>query len=140
MRGRCMCGAITFEAEPAAMAFHACHCDMCRHWTGAAMLAVSVPEGAIRFAGAEHIRAFQSSPWAERAWCDRCGSNLYYRLTEGPLRGTYYVSLGAFDAPEAFAFGSEMYFDQKPASYGFAGERRTLTKAEVEAMYAGGGS
>ena len=139
MRGRCMCGAVGFEAEPKAMTFHACHCEMCRHWTGSALLAVTVPDGAIRFLGAEAIRTFQSSPWAERAWCDRCGSNLYYRITtEGPMRGTYYVSLGTFEAPEAFAFASEIYFDCKPASYGFAGTRRTLTKAEVEATYAGG--
>ena len=141
MRGRCMCGAVGFEAEPKAMSFVACHCEMCRRWTGSALLAVAVPAEAIRFDGKEAIRTLQSSPWAERAWCDRCGSNVYYRVTaEGPMHGTYFVALGTFEEPDAFTFASEVYYDRKPACYAFAGERRTLTKSEFEAMYAGGGS
>jgi hypothetical protein len=136
-----MCGAVAFEASPASMTFHACHCESCRRWTGSALLAVTVPADGMRFEGSEHVRTHRSSDWAERAWCDRCGSTLYYRVTmEGPLRGQYHVALGTFDAPEAFEFASEIYIDRKPASFAFAGERRTKTKAEIEAQFAGGES
>ena len=140
MRGRCMCGAVAFEAAPKSLTFHACHCDMCRHWTGAAMLAVAVPPDGMTFDGAEHVRTIRSSDWAERAWCDRCGATLYYRVTaDGPLKGQYHVALGLFDDPEQFEFASEIYIDRKPDSSAFAGSRKTLTAAEVEAMFSGGG-
>lgn len=139
MQGRCMCGAVAFDATPAEMTFHACHCESCRRWTGSAMLAVMVPADGMRFDGAAHIRTIASSDWAERAWCDRCGASLYYRVTvEGPAQGLYSVPLGLFDEPEAFEFASEIYFDRKPSSYAFAGSRKTLTRAETEAMFTGG--
>src|SRR4051812_42402432 len=98
MRGRCLCGAVRFEAEPRTSEAHACHCETCRRWTGSALVCVSVLPENIRFEGAESIRTYRSSDWAERAWCDRCGTTLYYRLTIddfGPR--TYEMALGLFD-------------------------------------------
>jgi hypothetical protein len=139
MRGRCLCGAVAFDATPKSMTFHACHCDMCRRWTGSAMLAVAVPADGMRLEGGEHIRTIASSGWAERGWCDRCGSSLFYRVTiEGPMQGQYHVPLGLFDEPEAFEFTSEIFIDRKPASFAYAGSRRTMTGAEVEAQFAEG--
>ena len=141
MHGRCLCGAVSFEAEPPKPAMHACHCEMCRRWTGSALLAVMVPADALRLTGEEHVRRLQSSDWAERAWCDRCGSGLWYRVTaEGPAQGQYHMPAGLFDEPDRFELRSEIYIDRKPAGYAFAGERKRLTKAEVEAEFGGGGS
>ncbi len=43
-------------------------------------------------------RRFQSSDWAERGFCDTCGSNLWYRITaEGPGHGQYNFAAGLFD-------------------------------------------
>lgn len=137
MRGRCMCGAVSFEAEPPKFESHACHCTMCRRWTGGPILCVSVPEPAIRFEGRAPIRTIQSSGWAERAWCDGCGSGLWYRITlEGPHSGTLEIPLGLFDAPDGFLLKSEIFIDRKPACYAFAGERPRLTEAETMALYA----
>ena len=87
------------------------------------------------------MRQLQSSDWAERAWCDRCGSGLWYRVTlEGPMQGQYHLPVGLFDEPDRFELRSEIYIDRKPAGYAFAGERKRLTKAEVEAQFAGSGS
>ena len=138
MDGRCMCGAVSFTAEPPARELHACHCEMCRHWTGSSFLAVAVPQGALLIRGGEHVRRFQSSDWAERAWCDHCGSHLYYRLTaDGPFKGQYHLAYGLFDETEGFAFASEIYIDRKPDAFAFAGARKTMTKDEVEASWSG---
>jgi hypothetical protein len=136
MRGVCLCGAVRLEAEPSQMHSHACHCEMCRRWTGSAFLAVPVREQGLRLEGEASVRRFRSSDWAERAFCDVCGSALFYRLRDG---GDLYVSLGLFDEPDALPLASELYIDRKPAAYAFAGERKRLTKAEVEASFAGGG-
>jgi hypothetical protein len=140
MHGSCLCGAVRFEATPAEAHCHACHCEMCRRWTGSALLAVPVAPDAIRFEGEEHIRTHGSSDWAERGFCATCGSCLFYRVTApGPMQGRLHLALGLFDAPDALTLTSEIYIDRKPASLAFAGERRRMTKAEVEAMFAGGG-
>jgi hypothetical protein len=132
-----MCGAVSYEAEPEKMRVSACHCGMCRRWTGSASMSVAVLEDKMRFDGAKHIRTLQSSPWAERAWCDKCGSNLYYRVTaEGPYQGQYHLALGTFDAPGEFDFYEEIYIDCKPANFAYAGERSLKTQAEIVAMFA----
>jgi hypothetical protein len=137
VKGTCFCGAVRFDADPAEWESHACHCESCRRWTGSAFLAVKVPEAGLRWEGAESIRVIRSSDWAERGWCDRCGSTLFYRLViEGPQRGDHYLAVGLFDEPGAFPLTSELYIDRKPASFAFAGERKRITKAEVEASFA----
>jgi hypothetical protein len=141
MHGACLCGAVSFEAEPERPEVHACHCEMCRRWTGSALMCVSVKPAAIRFEGAEHIERFRSSDWAERAWCGRCGSTLYYHLTAGPPeRESYEMAMGLFNRPDDFALTLEIFSDCRPACLALAGEHRTMTRAEVLARFAGEGS
>jgi hypothetical protein len=131
MKGRCLCGAVSFEAAPRAAETHVCHCEMCRRWTGSALLAVAVLPEDITFEGADRIRTYPSSDWAERAWCDGCGSTLYYRLSvEGHGPRSYEMALGLFDEPDAFPVAKEIFIDRKPAAYAFAGEHPRLTEQE----------
>jgi hypothetical protein len=141
MRGSCLCGAVSFEADPAERHSDACHCEMCRRWTGGPFISVPVAREALRWEGAEAIEVYRSSDWAERAFCRRCGSTLYYHATiEGPHERMFSLALGLFDEPDALPLASEIYIDSKPAAYAFAGERKRMTKAEVESMFTGGGS
>jgi hypothetical protein len=140
MHGACMCGAVSFEADPTERHSHACHCETCRRWTGSALIAVAVAPDALRLADTAPLTVYRSSDWAERAFCGVCGSTLYYRVTVGPEAGTYYMSLGLFDEPDGFSLASELFIDCKPAGYAFAGERKRTTKADFEAMFAGDGA
>lgn len=131
MKGHCLCGAVSFEATPRAAETHVCHCENCRRWTGSALLVVSVLPEDIHFEGADQIRVFASSDWAHRAWCDRCGSTLYFRLSvEGHGPRAYEMALGLFDAPDAFPVAKEIFIDRKPSAYAFVGEHRRLTEQE----------
>ncbi|MBP7240682.1 GFA family protein [Amaricoccus sp.] len=137
MRGSCVCGACRFEADLApGTEFHACHCETCRRWTGSVNFSVEVAPDAIRFDEPPAIAALRTSDWAERTWCARCGSNLFYRLTVGPKAGWMYLSLGLLDDPGAIPFGGEIYIDRKPETYALAGDHSRLTKAETEARFA----
>jgi|GEM_PF-88733 len=130
--GKCMCGAVSFRALDVPDEFGACHCEMCRRWTGAALLAVTVPEGHVTFTGQQHIKRLQSSPWAERAWCDRCGSHLWYRVTDGGVwSGNYELPIGLFDDTSGMRLTSEIYHDVKPDAFSFADETEKMTRAEV---------
>ena len=129
--GHCLCGAVRFKAVVAKAGTLSCHCEMCRRWTGSALLAVSIAPDAVSFEGQENIRHYASSDWAERAWCDRCGATLYYRLSvDGFGPRTYEMALGLFDDPGAFPMAKEIFVDRKPAGYAFAGTHPRLTEAE----------
>jgi hypothetical protein len=108
---------------------------MCRRWTGVAFVAFPVAPGGVEVTGPVRTRAF--SEWAERAWCNDCGSALWYEVTaEGPMQGTRYVAAGLFENAGGFTLASEIYIDRKPAGYAFAGEHPRKTQAEVEAAFA----
>jgi hypothetical protein len=132
MRGGCLCGAVRFEAEPSDQHSHACHCEMCRRWTGAVLLVVPVPADALRLEGEDRVRRYRSSEWAERGFCGTCGSSLFYRLQQGD----YFLALGVFDEPDELPLASEIYIDRKTSAFDFAGERPRATEAEVEAKWA----
>lgn len=134
--GGCLCGAVRFTAQLDRDTFGACHCEMCRRWSGSALLAITVPSANIDWQGAEHIATHQTSDWARRAWCARCGSGLYYAVTvEGPHYGNTEIPIGLFDDANGLKLQHEIFFDQKPDSFAYAGETQKLSRAETLAMF-----
>ncbi len=79
LSGHCLCGAVTIEATPQRPHMEACHCDMCRRWGGIAFVGVGCGDQ-VKLLGEEHITRYRSSDWAERGFCSRCGSNLFFRF------------------------------------------------------------
>ena len=79
------------------------------------------------------MTVFNSSEWAERAFCKHCGSHLFYRLKESRQ---YVIPAGLLGDEDSFVFTSQIFIDQKPAYYGFANETEEMTAAEVFAKYA----
>ena len=129
MKGECLCGAVQFTA-PESKEIGACHCGYCRRWGGGPMLAVHC--GAeVQFAGTEHIGVYASSDWAERAFCTRCGTHLYYKLL---ATGEYFVPAGTFDSDD-LVLASQIYVDKKPPYYEFANKTPMLTEQQVLAQY-----
>jgi hypothetical protein len=126
MTGRCLCGAVTFSAEHAEAAHHACHCGMCRRWSGAAFFAAQT--AGVTFTGGEQLGRYASSEWAERGFCKQCGTALFYFLK--PTQ-TYMMSVGAFDDPAPFRLVREIFIDRKPEGYAFAGDHERWTEAET---------
>ena len=126
MSGRCLCGAVTFEARGVHPEHHACHCDMCRRWGGAPFFGIHCEQ--LLFAGEDNIERYASSEWAERGFCKRCGSNLFYYAKPSDH---YSVVAGVFDDASAFRLTSEIYVDHQPAGYRFAGDLERYTEAEI---------
>ena len=129
--GRCLCGAVSFTITPVPREVHACHCSMCRRWSGGPALAFETQS--IVLTGEENITSFQSSDWASRSFCKICGTNLYSRMLHGP---EIYVSAGTLDDEAGLTLAAEIFHDEKPGYYSFAGDRPCLTGEEVIAQYA----
>lgn len=134
--GGCLCGAVRFTATDVPTSFGACHCEMCRRWNGSALLGVTVPAGSVTFEG--EIAEYQSSSWAKRGFCPKCGTGIFFRVTQdGPYADEVELPIGLFDDPNGFEMVSEIYIDHKPDSFAFAGEgRKTMTRADCVAKFA----
>jgi hypothetical protein len=130
--GRCLCGAVTVTATAVDPHVHACHCAMCRRWNGGPAMASNCGT-TVEIAGAENVTAYRSSAWAERAFCKTCGTNLFYRVVESD---ELIVNVGIFDDQSGLELAGEIFVDEQPGWYGFAGERNRMTGAEVFAMFA----
>lgn len=126
--GRCLCGQVTFKARPFGGA-GACHCETCRRWSGGIFLGVQLA-GAPCFADQAPLAVYRSSQWGERVFCRNCGASLIWRTVES---GHQVASIQCFDEPGRFPLKTEIYIDEKPASYALAGQHKTVTGAEINA-------
>ncbi len=87
----------------------------------------------VAFEGEENIAVFDSSQWADRGFCRKCGSHLFYRLK---ANRQYFVPAGLLDEIEAPVFDHEMFIEEKPTFYAFANRTEKLTGAELFARFA----
>jgi hypothetical protein len=133
-KGHCLCGAVRLTVT-ASVGFGACHCRMCRRWSGGPLLAVEC-SGAVQFDGGEDIAVFSSSDWAERGFCRRCGSHLFYRLKKPEH---YAVPVGLFADEEQWSFEEQIFVDEKPAYYEFANRTKNMTGEEAFAQFSASG-
>lgn len=131
-RGHCLCGAVRFTARIDKDEADACHCGMCRRWSGGVAIHIQVKD--LSFDDASSLGVHRSSDWGERLFCRACGTSLGWRMVGGDLStiGAY-----AFDPPIDPPLAVEIFVDDKPSGYAFAGERTRLTGAQVTAMFAG---
>lgn len=134
--GKCMCGAVTFTAHKVEPNFGACHCDMCRRWSGGRWMGVHIEKSDLEISGEDAITTFKSSDWAERAFCNKCGSNLWYRQTEGPYASGVSIGIGLLDQTDDLKLAREYFVDNQTGAYAFPEDRIQMTEAEVIAMFA----
>ena len=127
--GGCLCGAVRFEVSVPSATYSICHCRMCRRWSAGPFMS-SHAEGAPRFtAGGDLVTWYRGSPWAERGFCSRCGSTMFWRLAEQPDTLTA-VSVEALDEASEFTLHRHIYVDAQPARYAFGDDRPRVTEAE----------
>jgi len=83
--------------------------------------------------GEENVTVYDSSPWAERGFCNKCGTHLFYRLKE---HKQHMVPVGLLEEDERLVFESQVFIDEKPGYYDFSNETENMTGAELFAKYA----
>ena len=130
--GGCLCGAVRFKVSVPEATFHICHCDTCRKWGGGPLMAVDCGTD-VSFEGEDNISVFNTSAWAERGFCNQCGSHLFYRLKENKQ---YFMPVGLFDDDSMFVFDHQVFIDEKPSFYCFSNETNNMTGAELFAKLA----
>jgi hypothetical protein len=99
LTGGCLCGAVRFEARPTHREGYYCHCRMCQLAFGNTRAAfVNLRKDEVRWTTREPAR-HASSKFAQRGFCDRCGSPLTFENLDSEFMD---LSAGSFDEPGAF--------------------------------------
>ena len=133
VRGHCLCGAVQLKGYGTPK-IEICHCDMCRHWHGGPGIAAMFEDGVEIVSGKEHIRAYRSSEWAERAFCENCGTTLYYHLIDS--EGLHSALAGLFDLPAGLTIHEEIFVDEQPDYYRFQNGAPKITGAQMMERFA----
>jgi len=131
--GQCLCGAVKFKATPKNTDVGVCHCAMCRRGTAGPYFAVDCGD-TLQIEDEKNLTVYNSSEWAERAFCNKCGSPLVWRTKD---RKTNIVSINAFDDIGELRLDHEVFIDEKPGYYAFSEKTQQLTGAQVFEMFAG---
>ena len=84
------------------------------------------PADAVTVTG--EVRRYRASDFAERAFCPRCGANLWLR-DDG---ADYELSPGLFDDAARFPLIREVYADCAHRFASFSGDHPRITRAEYE--------
>ena len=110
-RGRCLCGAVTFEYTGVENWRAHCHCESCRRQTSSPFTTfMGVPNGAWRFTG-EQPKVYVSSPGVRRMFCGTCGAPVAFEADRFPDEIHFYAA--SLDDPTKF----------EPERHVHAGER-----------------
>ena len=107
---------------------------MCRRSGSAFYAAVSGDDAVVQ--NEKGAVTYRSSDWAERAFCKRCGSTLWFRFHP---TGDRSFSAGLFDEAAALGIEQEIFIDEAARWTQLNGDhlRKTGTETIAEAKAAG---
>ena len=131
LTGKCLCGAVTFQALSKEGNVGACHCKMCRTWSGGVLFAVEDAHE-LRIEGEANLGVYKSSDWGERCFCKNCGTNLFWRSEQF---GHTAVMAGNIIEEDKLRFAQQIYIDQKPGYFSFSEPTMKMTEAEFTAQF-----
>lgn len=120
--GRSLCEAVRFSGRWAGADLRACHCSQCRRWSGHVWAGATAE--ALTVTGP--LRWFRSSELAERGFCSKCGSSLFWRQI-----GADHVDVapGAVDAPTGLRLAGHIFVADKGDYYSISDD---LPRADGE--------
>ena len=126
--GECLCGAVKFEVSFDAPKYNICHCSMCRKWSAGPFMSVHC-SGKIGYTEQSGLAWYRASKWAERGFCSKCGTSLFWRFAEDH-DAMLIVSVEALDDVSELKLEQHIYTDAQPDRYQFADDAPRLTEAE----------
>ena len=100
LTGHCCCGYVRYRIDGRASKETICHCATCRRASGAPLVAWFTVKGSQFTLLAGEISHFKSSEYAERGFCNRCGTALTFRSSRYP--DELDVTTCSLENPEAF--------------------------------------
>lgn len=113
LTGSCMCRAVRFETKGKPDRVLHCHCQSCRHHTGAPMATLAVFRADQVTFGGEDRKAYPSAPGVERAFCGTCGTSLTWETVFGEEGKICAIHISSFDQPEALPPTAHSFYTER---------------------------
>ena len=88
---------------------------MCRRWHGHIGAYTNVLRSALEFDDDGELGWYQSSSFARRGFCRKCGSSLFW---DEPERDTISIAAGTLEAPTNLATTLQIFTEDKGDYYG----------------------
>ncbi len=120
---------------PSLWAAH-CHCGYCRKAQSAAFTTwVGFPADTVEIEGAENLSWYGPTEYAERAFCTKCGTTIFYRSETG-APGELHITLMSFDDPIDRAPQAHAFYDHRvPWLEGFDDLKKRTSDSAILAPY-----
>lgn len=97
-RGRCLCGAISFQVLGPLRDVYNCYCGRCRRFTGHHMAATAADAADLAIDDPDsNLRWYYPVPQAGYAFCCICGSSLFWRSRKAT--GRVSICAGTLEPP-----------------------------------------
>lgn len=115
--GKCLCGITEVKVTNLKNHVIACHCGMCRRQAaGPIFYSEAVKRNDYSFSETSKLKLFSSSDWAERAFCEACGTFIFTRYHEN---GNTHFNIELFEGIEKLNFKLQIHTNDKPDYYEF---------------------
>ena len=129
--GSCLCGAVEVAVPIRKHDVGVCFCDKCKKWSGGPFMELECGSE-VEIQGEENIQAYNSSAWAQRGFCKRCGSHLYLK----DLRtGEFGIPPGLFSENAGLELTRQVFSDKKPDYFAFSNDTQNITSAFIYEHY-----
>lgn len=117
VKGRCDCGAVSFNVETVRETVTICHCRQCRRTSGHLWASTHATFDTVNFTNDQGLEWYRSSDFAKRGFCKICGSSLFYRMND---EDGIAIAVGCLDLPTGLEIGKHIFVKDKGDYYEIA--------------------
>lgn len=116
--GSCLCGAVAYEVTGPLRNVVACHCHQCRKQTGTYVSATNAADKDFALTESRGLKWYRSSSTAQRGFCGKCGSVLFWKLD-----GSDSISImaGSIDGKSGLTLDGHIFCEDAGDYYEIAG-------------------
>ena len=112
--GSCLCGDVRFELRGPLDGVMVCHCTQCRKQTGHHWASTHTADVDLHLVSDRSLKWYRSSGEAQRGFCGRCGSSLFWKRDGQPVTS---VCAGAIDGPTGLHIAGHIFVADKGDYY-----------------------
>ena len=107
---KCLCGGVKIKIRGKLRDVINCHCSQCMKTHGNFATYTNSPEKNISYISKRTLKWYNSSNFAKRGFCTKCGASMFYKIKKSD---TISISAGMFNNPTTLKTHSNIFTKNK---------------------------